>query len=191
MQRAWLTIASPAQWTALPLATIVNPSSTAGPLGPVGGLYAISADASGRHVFAVGSPSVALFTGSGSTTAGSVSGATASATITNGQVAGGAILYSGNSGVSFIVQTAPVMQGYFYALNTVAVLRGTIAFAAGGHPLGTQGQPSSVTNAADYVNANGIIIATVNGGFSWIVQVCFFRVLDKVCLFNFGVCPPD
>jgi hypothetical protein len=162
-------------WTALPLATIVNPTASVGPLGPVGGLNAISADASGRHVFAVGSPSLAL-NSAAATTAAPFAGATASAAIgptaaTAASVAGGVILYSGNSGVSFIVQTAPVMQGYFYALNTVAVLRGTIAFAAGGHPFGTQGQPS-VTNAAavNYVNANGIIIATVNGGFSWIVQ---------------------
>ena len=70
-----------------------------------------------------------------------------------------------------------MLASYIYGLQAVAVLRGTIAFAGGANPLtgttglSTQGQVG-VTNAlaTSYLNANGVIIATVNGGFSWVVQ---------------------
>ena len=75
------------------------------------------------------------------------------------------------------------MAGYFYQLASVFVIKGTIAFAAGGNPFGTEGStqgvlssatpgstPTTVTPAGTVIAANGIIIATVNGGFTWVVQ---------------------
>ena len=47
--------------------------------------------------------------------------------------------YSGNSGVSWVVQAAPTIPNTFYELNQVAVLKGTVAFAVGGNPFGTDG----------------------------------------------------
>ena len=54
--------------------------------------------------------------------------------------------YSGNSGVSWVYQVAPTIPGAFYELNQVAVLKGTVAFAVGGNPFGTDGTPSLNTN---------------------------------------------
>ena len=53
-----------------------------------------------------------------------------------------------------------MVPSYTYQLTTVAVLRGTMAFAAGGSP---------------YLNMGafppcGIIVGTANGGFSWLQQ---------------------
>ena len=90
--------------------------------------------------------------------------------------------YSGNGGASFQVQSAPIVAGYFYQLSSVFVIKGTIAFAAGGNPYGTEGSSSGIlasttatvsTASSGLISANGIIIATVNGGFTWVVQVCF------------------
>jgi len=54
------------------------------------------------------------------------------------------ILYSSNSGASYTVQQAPVHPGGFmYSLNAVAVIKSTLAFAAGGNPYGTQGATGS------------------------------------------------
>ena len=64
-------------------------------------------------------------------------------------------------------QVAPTIPGAFYELNQVAVLKGTVAFAVGGNPFGTDGTPSLNTNV---VASSGTIIATTNGGFSWVTQ---------------------
>ena len=49
------------QWTPLPYAPVTNPAAGT-TFGPVGALNAIATDASGRHVFAVGAPTVMLTT---------------------------------------------------------------------------------------------------------------------------------
>ena len=73
--------------------------------------------------------------------------------------------YSGNSGVSFSYQAAPLVASVYYALDAVSVLRGTIAVAAGGSIFG-----GTTVNSLP-VAAAGVMIATLNGGFTWSVQV--------------------
>ena len=73
--------------------------------------------------------------------------------------------YSGDSGATWASQVAPDLPSYFYSLTSVVVLRGTLAFAAGGNPFGTTG-----TTATGGVAQNGVIIATFNGGFTWTAQ---------------------
>jgi len=119
------------------------------PLPPgTGSIYAIAADASGKHVYAVGTPSTLVAPGS------------VISVVSPYSVFGGSILYSGNYGQSWTTQAAPIVPSYTYELTSVTVLRGTMAFAAGGSPY---------SNLAP-VASNGIIIGTANGGFSWLQQ---------------------
>jgi len=66
-----------------------------------------------------------------------------------------------------VVQAAPTIPNTFYELNQVAVLKGTVAFAVGGNPFGTDG---TLSLNANVIPAAGTIIATINGGFSWAQQ---------------------
>jgi len=75
----------------------------------------------------------------------------------------GAILYSGNYGQTWTTQAAPVIPGYTYQLTSVAVLRGTMAFAVGGSPYPAISSSSTCPQ-------NGVIVGTANGGFSWLQQ---------------------
>ena len=144
----------------------VSCAVTACPLGPPGGLNAISVGSSGRNVYAVGAPALVPVT----------PGIPLAMTVGNLPALGaGTILYSGNSGASFVSQSAPFVPRYFYELTTVYALRGTVAFAAGGNPLWTEGSSTTstgaaVSTAATVVPANGVIIGTSNGGFTWSVQ---------------------
>jgi len=110
-------------------------------------LYSVDADSSGRHVYAVGAPAVAT-----------------NYSLTSFQgyipfaVSAGTIIFSGDFGVHWAAQTAPVIMNYNYQLYAVKVLRGTIAFAAGGRIPGVT------------TNSNGIILGTANGGFTWVQQ---------------------
>ena len=72
--------------------------------------------------------------------------------------------------MSFSYQAAPLVAYLYYALDAVAVLRGTVAVAAGGAIFGS---PPATTNQV----AAGVIIATLNGGFTWAVQVRPIRPL--------------
>jgi len=119
---------------------------------PVGGLYSVRADTSGKHVYAVGFTPLAS-----NLTAGS---ALASPPVPYSQFSG-SIIYSGDYARTWISQLAPVISGYTYTLYTVYVLRGTMAFAGGGSPYGYYNS---------LLPANGIIIGTANGGFTWVAQ---------------------
>jgi len=114
-----------------------------------GYLYAVGSDASGKHLYAVGSPSTL------------VNASSVTSTISPYSVFGGSIVYSGNYGANFVAQSAPVIPGYTYELRAVSVLRGTLAFAAGGSPY-------FAYNAS--LAPNGVIVGTANGGFSWLQQ---------------------
>jgi len=113
-----------------------------------GSIYGIAADASGKHVYAVGTPSTLVAPGSITSIASPYN------------VFGGCILYSGNYGQTWTAQAAPIVPSYTYQLTSVAVLRGTLAYAAGGSPYSEFAQ----------VPDNGIIVGTANGGFSWLQQ---------------------
>jgi len=115
-----------------------------------GGLYSISADSSGKHVYAVGGTPVPY-------------NSSFLSFALNTTMSAGTILYSGNYGASFAAQTAPVISNYNYELYSVAVLRGTMAFAVGGNPAASFG-------SSPFLATSGIIIATANGGFSWNMQ---------------------
>jgi len=142
-------------------------------LGAPGAFNYVASDASGRHVFAVGTPSLAIgsnpllgyTTGTGGAFPNPVLPSVAIASATSIGIP--VIMYSGNSGVSWVYQVAPTIPGAFYELNQVAVLKGTVAFAVGGNPFGTDGTPALNTNV---VASSGTIIATTNGGFSWVMQ---------------------
>lgn len=123
---------------------------------PVPGiLFAVNSDASGKHVFAVGSPSSQW-----SSVAAVMTPLVANTPAALGiQVkTTGTILYSGNSGMSWVQQTAPTLYAGLvpYTLFDVAVQKGTTAVAVGG---------SSSIKFGD--KAAGTIIFTANGGFSW------------------------
>lgn len=70
------------------------------------------------------------------------------------------ILYSGNSGVSWVSQVAPAISsgGTFvqYQLTSVTAATGKVVYAAGGD--------------VETGDQNGVILLTVNGGFSWLQQ---------------------
>lgn len=181
-------------------------------VGPPGELYSVGVDASGRHVFAVGAPTLQLTTDGSAIlcTATSAPNQYATGTCVGGvntyiAPASGTILvrpllpaafvcsqaqsyyslptptqYSGNSGVSFTAQSAPIVPGIVYTLNSVYVIRGTIAFAAGGNPFWATGWSLAATGAVSpqtntlvanpQLASTGLIVATTNGGFSWLVQ---------------------
>lgn len=125
---------------------------------PVPGiLFSVSSDASGKHVFAVGSPGT-MQMASGPT---AIIGNTVAATTVLAKVYG-TILYSGNSGMSWVQQTAPTLFNALrtYTLFDVAVQKGTTAIAVGGSAKWAYGN-----------NAAGTIICTSNGGFSWMQAV--------------------
>jgi len=115
---------------------------------PVPGLLAISATANGKIVVATGSPGLPVVL-PGALPSGNFYSATAAATAASsvanfGVIPTPVILYSSNSGASYTVQQAPVHPGNFlYTLNAVAVIKSTLAFAAGGNPYGTQGAVGS------------------------------------------------
>ena len=73
------------------------------------------------------------------------------------------------------MQTPPAYAGWTYGLMAVAVVKGTAAVAVGGN-LQTPHTVTTTTGIDTTVtgNGNGIIIGTVNGGFSWtqLVRVC-------------------
>jgi len=169
-------------YATLPLPALAKPSGTL-TVGPPGELYSVGVDASGRHVFAVGAPTLplavdgnAITCTAGNYAAGACVGGVASYTAP----ASGTILYSGNSGVSFTAQSAPIVSGILYTLNSVYVIRGTIAFAAGGNPFWATGWSLAATGAVTpqtntlvtnpQLAPTGLIVATTNGGFSWLVQ---------------------
>jgi len=181
-------------FASMPLVPYANPA-TGATMGPPGGLLSVGVDSHARHIYAVCSPSFQFLapTAGASVTINSVaitpytglgytSGSNWATAPTGAGTVSGTILYSGNGGASFQVQSAPIVAGYFYQLSSVFVIKGTIAFAAGGNPFGTEGStqgvlstatsttPTSVTPATLPTAANGIIIATVNGGFTWVVQ---------------------
>jgi hypothetical protein len=135
--------------TSVPASALAGQNCAAGSgLCPTPGLLSIGADASGKHVYAVGAPAQLL----------AVAGVPAVNAYT-ASTASGVILYSGNAGVSFTYQAAPLVSGRYYSLTSVAVLRGTIAFAGGNLPF-----------ASSSANVGGLIIATFNGGFTWSLQ---------------------
>jgi hypothetical protein len=142
-----------------PLCQLVSPPNIGASLCPVPGLLAIGADASGKHVYATGAGSTPLFNPGDIQNPGTVTVATFGIPLP-------VILYSGNSGASYTVQTAPIMPN-IYALSAVSVLRGTIAFAAGGNPYGTQGStatpPQLVLRATAPFNVAGTAVATGGG----------------------------
>lgn len=100
----------------------------------VAALLAVTSDSAGRNVFAVG----AQRTPSDNTPP---------------------ILYSGNSGMSWVMQVAPAISNagamLEYSLTTVAAATGKVVYAAGGDLV---------------TNVNGVILLTVNGGFTWLQQ---------------------
>lgn len=119
-------------------------------------LFGVQSDASGKHVYAVGSGSVMYYKGA---TPNWAQISDNSAAITAVKVyTFGTILYSGNSGMSWVPQTAPTLYSGVvpYALYDVAVQKGTTAVAVGGSPYIKFGDKSA-----------GTIIYTMNGGFSW------------------------
>jgi len=70
------------------------------------------------------------------------------------------ILYSGSGGATWTMQTSPAISSSLsYDLTGVAVATGKVAFACGGDVRSTPG-----------TGMNGIILMTVNGGFSWLPQ---------------------
>jgi len=78
----------------------------------------------------------------------------------------GAILYSGNGGVTWTQQSAPTFQGVTeYSLYGVAVATGKVAVAVGGQSRGTV---NAVLGTP--IGANGVVLLTTNGGFSWLPQ---------------------
>jgi len=125
------------------------------PVGVISGLTAVASDASGAHVYAVGA-TAGITNTSAMATGPSLAVGYYSAPPT--------IIYSGNYGASWVNQSAPVIPQAYYQLNTVAVLRGTIAFAAGGNPFAHNGIGALSSFAF------GTIVATFNGGFTWSQQ---------------------
>jgi len=121
-------------------------------VGTLSGLTAVASDASGKHVWAVG------------TTAGICNASSLASLAVPYYASQPTIIYSGNYGQSWTNQSAPAIPGAYYQLNAVAVLTGSMAFAAGGNPFAQDGivAPSAF--------AFGTIIATSNGGFSWTQQ---------------------
>jgi len=115
---------------------------------PVPGLLAIGATANGKIVVAAGAPGLPVGL-PGSLPGATFYSSTASfaSTVSNfGVVPTPVILYSSNSGASYAVQQAPVHPGGFlYILNSVVVIKSTLAFAAGGNPYGTQGSVSATS----------------------------------------------
>lgn len=69
------------------------------------------------------------------------------------------ILYSGNSGLTWVSQVAPAISSagavIAYSLTSVTAATGKVVYAAGGDING---------------GLNGVILLTVNGGFSWLQQ---------------------
>lgn len=128
-----------------------------------GFLFSVQSDASGKHVYAVGAPGSQ---GTYSLSADEVTFSTTSAPT---------IIYSGNGGVSWVVQTTPIFsRATTVSLLSVAVRKGSTAWAVGGNlgscnyaagacnNLATGGSVTGVT-----VGGNGVILGTTNGGFSW------------------------
>jgi len=122
------------------------------PVGTISGLYAVSADSSGKHVYAVGA------------TSGVVNGSALANVALQFYSQTPTIIYSGNYGQSWVNQTAPVIPQATYQLLSVFVLRGTIAYAAGGNLFSQNG----IGALAQY--GFGTIVATFNGGFTWSQQ---------------------
>lgn len=126
-----------------------------------GTLLAVQSDAAGKNVFAVGAaPTLYLAAANPPANAWG-----ASTQASNNYVATplsyGTILYSANSGASWVYQTAPAISTWVYALTSVAVTKGSTAWAVGGS--GEFPQGDSTTPASSY----GMILSTTNGGFSW------------------------
>ena len=116
----------------------------------LGALMAIASTASGKYVWAVGTPVVP--------TAGLLATTVAPQTLST--AAAPTILMSadyGRSG-SWAVQAAPTQAGVAISLTGVVALRGTVAFACGGS--------MSTRDAA----GNGLVFGTANGGFRWQLQ---------------------
>jgi len=149
---------------------------TSGMQCPVPGLTDIDADSSGRHLYAVGWTALNGQVWAGdAASAGNVAVTTASnpsTTGTGGYTTPGAgfIMYSGNSGASWVVQSAPILQNTIYVYTAVSVPRGTIAVAAGGQPAFSEIYTAGVTSvvAPGGTGVSGVVSATFNGGFSWL-----------------------
>jgi len=77
----------------------------------------------------------------------------------------GTIVYSGNGGMNWVVQQGPLFPTTSanvvprYSLFSVAVVKGTVAFAVGGNEYVNSGASS-----------NGCVLATSNGGYTWVVE---------------------
>jgi len=148
-------------WTyaALPAAASVALLPGSAPLS-VGALFAIASDSSGKHLYAVGAPASNATLGANGLSA---NGLTFAAPQSTGAVQSfGSIIYSGNYGANWAVQSAPAIYNQNYTLFGVTVIKGTIAYAVGGNPYANAGNGTS--------NTTGVIIATSNGGFSWYQQ---------------------
>lgn len=128
---------------ALPTATKLYAQQIPGPL------FSIQADASGRNVFAVGAAPLFATVAAGATSVSWEMGS------------GGTILYSANRGVTWVSQVAPAHAnsnfGQGYTLLSVAVAKGTTAWAVGG----------DMYSDSFSSGASGTIIGTTNGGLSW------------------------
>jgi len=122
------------------------------PTGTISGLYAVGADSSGKHVYAVGA------------TAGVVNASALASLAQPFYSSAPTIIYSGNYGMSWVNQSAPVIPSCAYQLLSVFVLRGTMAYAAGGNLYSQNGI------GAPAVYGFGTIVATFNGGFTWSQQ---------------------
>jgi len=121
-------------------------------VGTISGLTAIAGDTRGKNLYAVG------------VTAGIVSQTSLASLAVPFYAQPPTIIYSPDYGVTWQNQSAPVIPSCYYQLNTVYVLRGTIAYAAGGNPF-SQNAIGALSNFS-----YGTIIATFNGGFTWSQQ---------------------
>lgn len=101
----------------------------------VAALLSVTSDSAGRNVYAVGAQRTP-------------------ATYTP------PIMYSGNSGISWVAQVAPAISVggslHPYSLTSVSAATGKIVYAAGG--------------TLDATALGGVVLLTVNGGFTWLQQ---------------------
>lgn len=147
---------------------------------PVPGiLFSVMSDASGKHVYAVGSPS-SLYSSSATAMVPLVNNVLVAAGVQVKTFA--TILYSGNSGMSWVQQTAPTLYSGSvpYTLFDVAVQKGTTAVAVGGSASIKYGAKSA-----------GTILLTTNGGFSWTQAVYPSSTSTKAPVFTCATLQPS
>jgi len=174
----WTAITSHQPYTTASLSKLVSSSSWSTIqtlLGQTvaGALMSVQSCSTGKYVYAVGAaPASAAF----SYTSGAL-------VTTWTEAAYGTILFSANSGLTWAMQTPPVLTSggsvQPYGLIDVAVAKGTSAIAVGGNlvnPRGTFSFPSGLLIQSGSGTMSGspsvgspatALLATTNGGFSW------------------------